>query len=119
MTDRRARHAAKPSSSPSTSSSSASVCPLPSRGATSRAPHPLTPTPATALLEFQIPPPVTRYASFMFSFLGRGVFYLFIGCIILGDSWYQYVPGSLVALAGVVYAALEFVPSIEPPANMR
>ena len=28
---------------------------------------------ATAGLEFQIPPPVAKYASFMFSFLGRGV----------------------------------------------
>ena len=27
----------------------------------------------TALLEFQIPPQLQRYASFMFSFLGRGV----------------------------------------------
>jgi len=26
-----------------------------------------------ALLEFQIPPQVARYASFMFSFIGRGV----------------------------------------------
>jgi hypothetical protein len=28
---------------------------------------------ATAGLEFQIPPQVQRYASFMFSFIGRGV----------------------------------------------
>lgn len=28
---------------------------------------------STALLEFQIPPQVVKYASFMFSFLGRGV----------------------------------------------
>lgn len=28
---------------------------------------------ATGLLEFQIPPQVARYASFMFSFVGRGV----------------------------------------------
>ena len=29
------------------------------------------------------------------------------------------MPGALVALIGVVYIGLEFVPSIEPPANMR
>lgn len=28
---------------------------------------------ATALLEFQIPPQIQRHASFMFSFIGRGV----------------------------------------------
>jgi hypothetical protein len=29
------------------------------------------------------------------------------------------VCGSVVGLVGVAYAALEFIPSIEPPANMR
>ncbi|KJY01946.1 unnamed protein product [Zymoseptoria tritici ST99CH_1A5] len=74
---------------------------------------------STALLEFQIPPQVARYASFMFSFIGRGAFYLFVGCITMGDNWWKYVAGGLVALAGVGYIGLEFVPSIEPPANMR
>ncbi|KAK4544921.1 hypothetical protein LTR36_003826 [Oleoguttula mirabilis] len=74
---------------------------------------------ATGLLEFQIPPQVARYASFMFSFVGRGVFYLFIGCIMMGDNWWKYTAGSLVAMIGIGYIALEFVPSIEPPANMR
>jgi len=74
---------------------------------------------ATALLEFQIPAPVSRYASFMFSFIGRGIFYIFIGSIIVGDGWWQYVPGTLVGIVGIGYAVLEFVPSIEPPANMR
>jgi len=73
----------------------------------------------TAMLEFQIPPQVSRYASFMFSFLGRGVFYIFIGSIIVGDTWWKYVAGTIVGLVGIGYAALEFVPSIEPPANMR
>jgi hypothetical protein len=55
----------------------------------------------------------------MFSFLGRGVFYVFVGCIIMGGSWWKYAAGGLVAFVGVGYVALEFVPSIEPPANMR
>jgi hypothetical protein len=37
----------------------------------------------------------------------------------LGPSWYHWVPGLIVALVGVGYGALEFIPSIEPPANMR
>ena len=78
----------------------------------------------------------------MFSFVGRGVcespyplqpnkhkllqhadarepVYIFVGCVIAGSSWYQYIPGGIVALIGLAYVALEFVPSIEPPANMR
>jgi hypothetical protein len=74
---------------------------------------------ATALLEFRIPDQVAKYCSFYFSFIGRGVFYSFIGCITLGDTVLRIVAGSLLIFLGVVYFALEFVPSIEPPANMR
>ena len=78
----------------------------------------LTPT-ATALLEFQIPPQVSRYASFLFSLIGRGVFYIFVGSILLHDHVLRVIAGSIVGLVGVGYVVLEFVPSIEPPANMR
>ncbi|GAP82575.2 putative Golgi apparatus membrane protein tvp15-like protein [Rosellinia necatrix] len=71
------------------------------------------------LLEFQIPPQVSRYASFMFSFIGRGIFYIFTGSILLSGHWSRYIAGSIIGLTGVAYTALEFVPSIEPPANMR
>jgi len=74
---------------------------------------------ATGLLEFQIPPQVSRYASFLFSFLGRGIFYVFIGTILLHDNVLRIIAGSIVAVIGVGYIALEFIPSIEPPANMR
>jgi hypothetical protein len=37
----------------------------------------------------------------------------------MGNDWYQYVPGGIIALIGVGYVVLEFIPSIEPPANMR
>jgi len=73
----------------------------------------------TALLEFQIPPQVSRYASFLFSFIGRGFFYIFVGSIMLHDGWLRYVAGAIVAFVGVAYVALEFIPSIEPPQNMR
>jgi len=74
---------------------------------------------AVALLEFQIPPQVARYASFLFSFLGRGIFYIFVGSILLHDHVLRIIAGSIVGLVGVGYVALEFIPSIEPPANMR
>lgn len=74
---------------------------------------------ATALLEFQIPPQVARYGSFLFSLVGRGVFYIFVGSILLHDHVLRIIAGSIVGLVGVGYVVLEFVPSIEPPANMR
>ncbi|KAH9904127.1 Golgi apparatus membrane protein TVP15 [Xylariomycetidae sp. FL2044] len=74
---------------------------------------------AVALLEFQIPPQVSRYASFMFSFIGRGIFYVFIGSILLNNGVLRIIAGSIVGIVGLGYCVLEFVPSIEPPANMR
>lgn len=87
------------------------------------------------VIEFQIPPQVARYASFMFSFLGRGIcrssfsrtkcptlikpVYIFIGSVIVGERWFRILPGTIVGFIGVAYAVLEFIPSIEPPANMR
>lgn len=79
----------------------------------------LSPRKATGLLEFQIPPQVSRYASFLFSFIGRGAFYIFVGSILLDGHVLRIIAGSIVGLIGVCYAVLEFIPSIEPPANMR
>ncbi|KAK1771624.1 Golgi apparatus membrane protein TVP15 [Phialemonium atrogriseum] len=74
---------------------------------------------ATGLLEFQIPPQVSRHASFLFSFIGRGIFYIFVGSILLHDNVLRVIAGSIVGIVGVAYVILEFIPSVEPPANMR
>lgn len=49
----------------------------------------------------------------------RTIVYIFVGCIIIGDKWWKIASGALVVLIGIGYVALEFIPSIEPPANMR
>ncbi|KAM0465542.1 hypothetical protein ACHAPV_001594 [Trichoderma viride] len=74
---------------------------------------------AIALLEFQVPPQVSRYANFLFSFIGRGVFYILIGGLLLGDKAIANVAGGIVGIAGIGYVGLEFVPLIEPPSSMR
>uniref|UniRef100_A0A060T7B7 ARAD1D02024p n=1 Tax=Blastobotrys adeninivorans TaxID=409370 RepID=A0A060T7B7_BLAAD len=74
---------------------------------------------AIGLLEFQVPPLTAKYASFMFSFIGRGVFYIFIGTIILHDHVLRIIDGSIIGLVGVLYVVLEFIPSVERPENMR
>lgn len=45
--------------------------------------------------------------------------YIFIGCLILGKGILSKIAGGTVGLVGVGYVALEFIPSIEPPSNMR
>ncbi|KAK5241233.1 hypothetical protein LTR99_004712 [Exophiala xenobiotica] len=67
----------------------------------------------------QVPPYLPKYASFLFSFLGRGIFYIFVGCIILENNVLRIIAGTIIGFVGVGYCALEFLPSIEPPSNMR
>lgn len=93
---------------------------------------------ANRTTEFQIPPQVSRYANFLFSFIGRGVckfidflprslcsdpnlntVYLLIGGLLIGDKVLSKISGGIVGIIGVAFIALEFVPSIEPPSNMR
>ena len=45
--------------------------------------------------------------------------YIFVGSIILGPKWPGYVAGAITGVIGIGYVVLEFMPQIEPPANMR
>ncbi|RMZ85573.1 hypothetical protein DV737_g603, partial [Chaetothyriales sp. CBS 132003] len=67
----------------------------------------------------QVPPYLPRYASFLFSFLGRGVFYIFVGSLILEGHVLRHIAGALIIFVGIGYVVLEFMPSVEPPSNMR
>ena len=51
--------------------------------------------------------------------MGVCAVYIFIGSILLHDHVLRIIAGSIVGVIGVGYVALEFIPSIEPPANMR
>ncbi|CDH52389.1 predicted protein [Lichtheimia corymbifera JMRC:FSU:9682] len=73
----------------------------------------------TVLFEFKLPSQITRYASFMFGFGGRAIFYIFIGGITLNYGPLSIACGVIVLLIGVVYLVLEFVPGIQTPTNMQ
>jgi golgi apparatus membrane protein TVP15 len=45
--------------------------------------------------------------------------YIFIGSILLGNGVFLIIAGTVVGVIGLAYVVLEFVPQIEPPANMR
>ncbi|RDW69494.1 hypothetical protein BP6252_08514 [Coleophoma cylindrospora] len=45
--------------------------------------------------------------------------YIFIGSILLHDHVLPIIAGTIIGFVGIAYCALEFVPSIEPPQNMR
>lgn len=62
---------------------------------------------------------IARYASFLHSFLGRGVFYLFLGVLMLNYYVILYVCGTAVAVVGLVYIALHFWAPFDPPSTMK
>lgn len=45
--------------------------------------------------------------------------YIFAGSVLLNQGTTNNIFGGIIALVGVAYVVLEFIPSIEPPANMR
>ncbi|CAO3688814.1 unnamed protein product [Umbelopsis ramanniana] len=69
--------------------------------------------------EFRLPAMAAQHVSFMFSFFGRGIFYIFIGCIMLNYYAVAIASGVIVAVVGVAFVVLQFVPRVEPPPNMR
>ncbi|KZT51529.1 COPI associated [Calocera cornea HHB12733] len=76
------------------------------------------------LLEFYPMPPerhavLYRHASFFYSFIGRGIFYVLFGVLLLDHYTVAYVFGSLVAFEGLVFFALQFVPIYEIPPSMQ
>lgn len=45
--------------------------------------------------------------------------YIFAGSILLHDGVLRYIAGSIIGFIGLGYVVLEYIPSIEPPSNMR
>ncbi|RLV91928.1 hypothetical protein JA1_003494 [Spathaspora sp. JA1] len=63
-----------------------------------------------------VPAEAYAYGSFLFSFIGL---YTFIGVSLNGASVFRIVAAILLVLVGLVYIALETIPSISPPDNMN
>lgn len=47
------------------------------------------------------------------------IVYILLGGLLLGSRLISNLAGGAVGIIGVGYVALEFIPSIEPPSNMR
>ncbi|KAL0254122.1 hypothetical protein I308_101502 [Cryptococcus tetragattii IND107] len=62
---------------------------------------------------------IQKYASFMHSFLGRGVFYLLLGVLMLNYYTLLYICGTIVGAVGLAFIALHFVHMVEAPSTMQ
>lgn len=45
--------------------------------------------------------------------------YIFVGTILLHKPIIRIIAGAAIAIIGLGYCVLEYIPSIEPPQNMR
>ena len=45
--------------------------------------------------------------------------YIFVGSILLHQPVIRIIAGSAIGIIGLGYVVLEYIPSIEPPQNMR
>ncbi|CAR25209.1 Tvp15p [Lachancea thermotolerans CBS 6340] len=70
-------------------------------------------------LEFRVPPNLYRYASFYFSFFGRGLCLILLSLLLSYGGVFKILVSILLFLSGLVYVILEFVPSIQEPENFR
>jgi len=59
-----------------------------------------------------------QYASFLFSFAGRGVFYILAGVLLLNHYVLLYVSGGFVIVFGIGFIALEAIKMFDVPPSM-
>ncbi|KAI1317790.1 Late Golgi vesicles protein [Mortierella claussenii] len=62
----------------------------------------------TFFLEFAIPESIVYNMGFMFSMLGRGIFYVCMGLLCLSWRWFNIVVGCIVMAIGLFYIAMHF-----------
>ncbi|CAO0802958.1 unnamed protein product [Mucor circinelloides] len=61
------------------------------------------------LIEFRQSPSLVKPFSFMFFFLGRGVFYLTLGFVSMGIDILSIIGSFILVLVGIIYIVLHFV----------
>ncbi|CCF56826.1 hypothetical protein KAFR_0B05310 [Kazachstania africana CBS 2517] len=70
-------------------------------------------------LEFKIPPNIYNYASFYFSFLGRGCLNILIALILYHQGFFRILTTILLIFNGIAYIIFHFLPFINEPENFK
>ncbi|KAF9193798.1 Late Golgi vesicles protein [Haplosporangium sp. Z 11] len=69
----------------------------------------------TFALEFAIPESIVYNMGFMFSLLGRGLFYLSMGLLTLSWKWFNILVGCIIMAVGLFYVVMHFVGATPSP----
>ncbi|KAJ1975416.1 hypothetical protein H4R34_004341 [Dimargaris verticillata] len=59
-------------------------------------------------MEISRPWPLVSKCEFMFMFIGRGLFYVFLGCIMLTPKLFHLIAGGIVVGIGVLFCIMHF-----------
>ncbi|KAI8328810.1 COPI associated protein-domain-containing protein [Choanephora cucurbitarum] len=70
------------------------------------------------IVEFVQPTSVVKPFSFMFYFLGRGLFYIFLGFISMGIDILSVIAGFILVAIGIFYVIMHFVKRDGEPDSM-
>ncbi|SCU90399.1 LADA_0F03774g1_1 [Lachancea dasiensis] len=70
-------------------------------------------------LEFKVPPNLYRFASFYFSFIGRGLCLILLSLLLSYGGALKIIISLLLFVAGIAFTVVEFIPSIQEPDNFR
>ncbi|KAF9570900.1 Late Golgi vesicles protein [Mortierella alpina] len=62
----------------------------------------------TFALEFSIPESIVYNMGFMFSMLGRGIFYVCMGLLCLSWRWFNILVGCIIMVVGLFYIGMHF-----------
>ena len=69
----------------------------------------------TFALEFTIRESIVYNLGFLFSMLGRGIFYVCAGLLCLSWHWFNIVVGCIIMAVGLFYIAMHFVGATPSP----
>lgn len=70
-------------------------------------------------LEFRIPPNLYRFASFYFSFAGRGACYILLSLLLSFGGVFKILNSIILFIIGVTFVILQAIPSVQEPENFR
>lgn len=70
-------------------------------------------------LEFRKLPQLYKFASFYYSFLGRGVLFMLLSCNIANHGVFNLLVSLLLFLSGVIFTIFHFSPFIDEPENFK
>eukprot|EP00736_Rhodelphis_marinus_P014027 Rmarinus@m.25985 len=70
-------------------------------------------------LEFKVLDVFTKYFGFLFSWIGKGLFLIFVACLMLGSGDFQTFCGVVVIMVGIMFIILALIGKLQQPPGSK